>query len=102
KKESIIARMDTGATNSSIDLQLASKLMLGPVIESKVVRSTHGTRLRPVIETDIEISGHKIKEKFTLADRSHMKYPILVGQNILKKGFLIDPSKEVKQEDKSK
>ncbi|NQU99025.1 ATP-dependent zinc protease [Candidatus Woesearchaeota archaeon] len=98
--ETIVARMDTGATNSSIDLNLASKLTLGPIIESKVVKSTHGTRLRPVIEADIEIHGKKIKEKFTLADRSHMRFPVLIGQNILKKGFLVDPSKEIKIKEK--
>ncbi|MFH1589234.1 MAG: RimK/LysX family protein [archaeon] len=92
--EVILARMDTGATNSTIDLQLASKLRLGPVIESKVVRSTHGTKLRPVIETEIEICNKKITARFTLADRSKMKYQVLVGQNILKQGFLIDPSKK--------
>lgn len=101
-KEIIIARIDTGATNSAINLQLASKLKLGPVIESKIVKSTHGTKLRPVIETEIEICGRKIKEKFTLADRSHMKYQVLIGQNILKQGFLIDPSLERPEEVKKK
>lgn len=100
--EEIIARMDTGATNSAIDLQLASKLKLGPVIESKIVKSTHGTKLRPVIEAEIDLCGRKIKDRFTLADRSHMRYPILIGQNILKQGFLIDPSKEMTGEAKKK
>ena len=36
----------------------------------------------------------EIKTDFTLADRSNMKYSVLIGQNILKQGFLIDPSKE--------
>jgi hypothetical protein len=95
ESEEIIARIDTGATNSAIDLRLASKLKLGPVIMSKLVKSTHGTKLRPVIEAEIELCGHKIAEQFTLADRSHMKYMVLIGQNILKKGiFLIDPMKE--------
>jgi hypothetical protein len=29
-----------------------------------------------------------------VADRSHLKYKILIGQNILKKGFIIDPQKK--------
>ncbi len=93
-EEEILARIDTGATNSSIDLKLASKLKLGPVIQSKLIKSANGTRLRPVIESEVEICGHRIKTKFTLADRSHMRYPVLIGQNILKQGFLIDPNKE--------
>jgi hypothetical protein len=92
--EELIARIDTGATKSSIDLTLASKLKLGPIIKSKMVKSAHGNRLRPVVEAEIEIKGKKILSEFTLADRDHMKYKILVGQNILKEGFLIDPQLE--------
>ena len=93
--EDIIARIDTGATKSSIDLSLASKLKLGPVIASTLIKSAHGTKLRPVIEIEIELGKRKIKDHFTLADRAHMKYQILIGQNILKQGFLIDPLKEM-------
>ena len=92
-KEDIAAKIDTGATKSSIDIVLASKLNLGPVIKSKIVKSAHGNKLRPIIEASIELAGKKMKSEFTLADRSHMKYPILIGQNILKEGFLIDPNK---------
>ena len=92
EEEELVARIDTGATKSSIDLNLASKLKLGPIIKSKMVKSAHGNRLRPIIEAEIEIRGKKIKSEFTLADRAHMKYKILVGQNILKQGFVIDPS----------
>jgi len=91
--EKLVARIDTGATKSSIDYQLASKLKLGPVIESRLVKSAHGNKLRPVIEATINIRGKQLKEKFTMADRDHMKYKVLIGQNILKKGFLIDPNK---------
>ena len=89
----VIAKIDTGATKSSIDTNLAAELKLGPVIKSKLVKSAHGSKLRPIIEATIELAGKKIKSEFTLADRAHMKYRILIGQNILKDGFLIDPTK---------
>ena len=92
-KKSVIAKIDTGATKSSIDTNLAAELKLGPVIKSKLVKSAHGSKLRPIIEASIELAGRKIKSEFTLADRAHMKYRILIGQNILKEGFLIDPTK---------
>ncbi len=92
-KRGVIAKIDTGATKSSIDTGLASELKLGPVIKSKIVKSAHGSKLRPIIEATIELAGKKIKSEFTLADRAHMKYSILIGQNILKNGFLIDPNK---------
>ena len=93
-KRTIVAKIDTGASKSSIDVNLASQLKLGPIIKSKLVKSASGNKLRPVIESVIVLAGKKIKAEFTLADRWHMKYRILIGQNILKHGYLIDPSKK--------
>lgn len=90
----VVAKVDTGATRSSIDIKFASKLNLGPVIKSKMVKSASGNKLRPVIEVEIIIAGKKIKSEFTLADRTHMMYDVLIGVNVLKHGFLIDPSKK--------
>lgn len=87
------ARIDSGAMKSSIDLRLAKELRLGPILESKIIKSANGAKLRPVIETEITVGGTHVKEKFNMADRSHMRYPVLIGQNILRKGFLIDPCK---------
>ena len=91
KLRSIDAKIDTGATKSSIDSNLASDLNLGPIIKTKVVKSAHGNMIRPVIEVEIEIANKLIKSEFTLADRRHLKFKVLIGQNILKQGFLINP-----------
>lgn len=90
----LMAKVDSGATKSSMDSKLAADLQLGPVIKTTLVKSAHGNKLRPVIEGRIELAGKSMKTEFTLADRIHMKYHVLIGQNILKKGFLIDPSKK--------
>jgi len=92
-RKNIISKIDTGATKSSIDTSLAAELKLGPVIKSKLVKSAHGSKFRPIIEATIELAGKKIRSEFTVADRTHMKYRILIGQNILKDGFLIDPTR---------
>ena len=92
--EEVVAKVDTGATKSSIDTRLAKKLKLGPVIKSKMIKSAHGNQLRPIIEAEILLAGKKIKTEFTLADRNHMKYKMLIGVNILKEGFLVDPAKK--------
>jgi len=91
--EEIYAKIDTGATKSSIDMQLSSKLKLGPIKETKLIKSASGNTIRAVIQCKIVLSGRKIEGLFTLADRRHMKFKVLIGQNILEKGFLIDPSK---------
>ena len=88
----IVAKIDTGATKSSVDSKLAAELKLGPIIRTKLVKSAHGNSVRPIINVSIELAEKKIKSQFTVADRAHMKYRVLIGQNILKEGFLIDPS----------
>jgi hypothetical protein len=94
KKKEVMARIDTGATKSSVDFQLAADLELGPILKTKLVRSASGTGLRPVVSARIILADKEIKTEFTLADRSNMKYRVLIGQNILSQGFLIDPVKE--------
>jgi len=90
----VVARIDTGATNSAIDKKLAAELKLGPIKTTKIIRSTHGNSIRPVIEINFTIQDKDISALFTIADRTHMKYKALIGQNVLKRGFLIDPSKK--------
>ena len=94
-EKTLVARIDTGATQSSIDTTLATELNLGPVISTRLVKSTHGSTLRAVIRADIMIADKKIRARFNLADRHHMRYRILIGRNLLRKqGFLIDPDKK--------
>jgi hypothetical protein len=93
-KEQVTARIDSGATSSSIDIALANKLDLGPIIRKKIVKSASGIKERPIVKAKAKINNKIIEEEFTLADRKHMTYPVLIGQNILKEGkFLIDPLK---------
>ena len=93
KEKKIKARIDTGADICSMDKKLAKSLGLKPQKRLKRIKSAHGIKFRPVVRTDIEIKGRKFKNiRFTLADRSHLKYKALIGKNILKKNFLIDPS----------
>ncbi len=91
-KETVMARIDTGATMSSIDLKFAEKLGIGPIIREKMVKSASGKKMRPVVKAIVKIKGNAIEGEFSLADREGMKYLVLIGQNHLKQGgFLIDP-----------
>lgn len=94
KQKTITARVDSGATKSSIDQTLAKQLRLVPGKKTKLVKSAHGVSRRPVIEIRVKLNGKTLKGDFTVAERSHLTYPVLIGQNILKAGkFLIDPLK---------
>ena len=87
------ARIDTGAKLSSLDKKTARKLNLGKTIRNAKVKSAHGISLRPVIRVKVKIKSRIITASFNLADRSHMKYKVLIGRNILRNGFLIDITK---------
>lgn len=89
----VLAKIDTGAQGNSIDMKLAQELNLGPIVKTYRIKSSTGEGRRPAIETDLEIKGKKFKTIFNISDREHMKYPVLIGQKILKQGFLVDPSK---------
>ncbi|MBD3259720.1 hypothetical protein GF371_03760 [Candidatus Woesearchaeota archaeon] len=89
-----VARIDTGASKSSIDVSLASELKLGPILKTSRIRSASGKGVRPVIKVRLKIKDKTLSGFFTLAIREHMNYKILIGRNILKKGdFVIDPKK---------
>jgi hypothetical protein len=86
----IKARIDTGATQSSIDVNLAKELGYTKYIGQINVVSANGIKTRPLVEINYELSGKKIKSIFTIADRKNLNYSILIGRNDLE-GFLIDP-----------
>ncbi|MBS3148225.1 ATP-dependent zinc protease [Candidatus Woesearchaeota archaeon] len=92
-RKEVVARIDTGATKSSIDSKLATELEIAGEFKRVLVKSASGSLHRGVVVADISIGGEIRAAEFTLADRTHLKYRVLIGQNILKKGFLVDPSK---------
>jgi len=89
-----MAKIDTGASKSSIDMELAASLKLGPIIGTRIYKNVHGKSIRPVIKIPLKIADRNMIFKFNLADRRKMRYKILIGLNILKNNFLIDPSKK--------
>jgi hypothetical protein len=93
KSREVSARVDTGAAKSSIDSALAKSLGLGPVVGYQRIRSAEGRSERGMILARVTIAGRTFKVFFTLADRKHMKYSVLIGRNILKRGFVIDSAK---------
>jgi hypothetical protein len=89
----VTARIDTGAHRSSICKELYSKLGLGPFVGRMKVKNVNSVDVRPTVEATVEIQGKAVTTVFNVADRSKMKYQLLIGQDVLKKGFLVDPEK---------
>jgi len=92
----VLARIDTGAKKNSISKELVKKFGFGKPIKKMKIRTSTGKERRDVLEGELEIGGRKIKTLFNTANRSHMKYPVLIGREVLTQGFLIDPNKKQK------
>ncbi|WP_404361713.1 ATP-dependent zinc protease [Marinobacter sp.] len=114
-----VARIDSGATTSSIDARNMTRFERNgenwvrfdvPVpnsegkletLERKIVRnvrivsaSADEAERRPVVELQFIIGGHEQKAEFTLAEREHLSHSVLIGRNILRDVMLIDVGKE--------
>ncbi|CAM2956903.1 RimK/LysX family protein [Vibrio rarus] len=73
-----------------------------PVIRYAKVRQSNTTKThrRAVIELWISLGDVREKAQFTLADRSHMTHPVLLGREFIKDIALVDVSKEFIQTEK--
>ncbi len=96
------ALFDTGATRSSVDMRLAAKAGLGPIIKTVQVKSktmlTKSIR-RPVVKGIIKFKGRKHKVQMTVADRTGMSYPILIGRDMIHSNFILDVEKTHRSHD---
>ncbi len=89
------ALFDTGAKLTSIDNKIAAEAQVGPVLRTQKVKApiTKEAEQRPVVKVRIEINGREYEAEANLNDRSHMKYPVIIGRNIIHENFIIDVSK---------
>lgn len=94
KNKNIPAKIDTGACKSSLNISMAKKLGLTKELWAiKKVKSANGEEYRPVIKSKIKIKNKIIPITLTLTKRDNLKYPMLIGKDILNKRFIVDVSK---------
>ncbi len=111
----IDAKVDTGAYTSSINCsrvkvkvidgvetltfyisgsrihEKKARIFSTTVFKQKKIRSSNGiTEARYVIQTLVVLFGKKKKIELSLADRSKMKFPILIGRKFLTDKFIVD------------
>ncbi len=93
KRLEVKARIDTGARSSSIDRHLAQNLgIYHPTLITKIkgVRSAHGRSKREYVSLKFSLAGKLTTSSVSVADRSHLKYPLLIGRKDIQ-GFVVKP-----------
>jgi hypothetical protein len=116
--ENIEAKIDTGAYTSSIHCKEVKQLKKNnnefvsftlldpehplfenepiewPLFKIKQVKNSFGqVEKRFVIKTKISFFDELYEIEISLADRSLMEYPLLLGRKVLKRKFIVDVSK---------
>lgn len=95
-KVKVLARIDTGASRTTVDTYLAARVGLGPVLDTVRVRAavSEHPETRALVDADIIIAGREFDVPAAITDRQDMRYHVIVGMDILRQsGFLIDPRK---------
>ena len=92
KKKTIRAKIDTGAFRTSIDVDLVHELGLDLHDKLVNVRSGSGRQKRKTVKISYQMKGRTIKTVASYTERSHLRFPIIIGRRDLK-GFLVDPEK---------
>ena len=109
------AKIDTGAENCALHGDIVSindgfvsfilhdeihpayngKIITLPIAREADIKSSNGeTDSRIFIKTKILVFGKEYNVSISLADRSKMKYPMLLGKRFLKGRFLVDVEQE--------
>lgn len=90
------ALFDTGATRSSVDIKVAAKVGLGPIISSVRVKSKSSKFpyvRRPIARGEVIVKGKRLRVDFGLEDREKMPYRVLIGRDVIHSNFIIDVDK---------
>jgi len=110
------ARIDTGAATNSmfaidtkvieengeklvrftfIDHEENEHMMTRPLVDTVTVTQASGEQTRYVVEMGLCVGDYYEETRFTLADRSRMTFPILVGRNFLENSLLVSSAKKM-------
>jgi len=62
--------------------------------DERTIKNSFGdSEKRYIIKTKIRLFGKEYVTELSLSDRGNLKFPILLGRKLLKKGFIVDVSR---------
>ncbi len=65
-----------------------------PRADKRLITSSNGEgQERFIIKTRLQLGEHSFRAEFSLADRSDMKFPILIGRTALRSRFVVEPGR---------
>jgi hypothetical protein len=104
------ARIDTGASMTSLDARnivvkeqtVSFKLPEAfgdrdfemSLVRWGKVSSSMGVQRRPVVEMELCVGSQKLTVTVNLNNRSGVRYPLVIGRNLLRQGFVVNPEKK--------
>jgi hypothetical protein len=91
KRKTVLAKVDTGAYRTARDKNLARELQLEETSERVHITAGSGSQYRGTVKLTFRLRGRDIETTASFHDRSHMRFPVIVGRRDIK-GFLVDPS----------
>lgn len=98
QNKTYLAKLDTGAYRTSLDEKLVQELGLEVLNRQILIKSASGVSTRKAVKVKFTLHGRVITSVATIVDRSHLKYPLIVGRKDLT-GFLINPALPKEMED---
>ncbi|MDA9555976.1 ATP-dependent zinc protease [Vibrio sp.] len=116
----LIARIDTGASTSSLNakniefferngadwvrfdlVDTSDQIKVIKTLEEPIVRmanvkqaNSKDVTKRPIVELWVKVGDIREKSEFSLADRSHMNHPVLLGREFIRDIAIVDVSKQ--------
>ena len=112
----MVARIDSGAAYSSLhatqirrferdgrewvgfnlDFDDKYRYMERPLEDLVLIRQAGSANVseRPVVELDVRLGRYSVRLSFSLTDRGHMTYPVILGRDFLYDRALVDVSSE--------
>ena len=82
---SVEARIDTGATRSSIDEGFLSLLRLEEMVNEDAIKgkSANGTQRRDTVVLIVIDDDEEVELEVSITNREHMAFPVILGRDYL-------------------